>query len=117
MPGPAAVTQTPRNSSEVTNFLLDWRNGDRFALDRLAPIIYDGLLRLAKARLRPESRECTLGPTALVHESYLRLADQGRSGEPRPLLCQRRQCHEAGSRLQEASQTANIRKDDCNETE
>jgi RNA polymerase sigma factor (TIGR02999 family) len=82
MSGPAAVNQTsrrtPRSSSEVTNLLLDWRNGDRSALDRLAPIIYDDLLKLAKARLKPESRDCTLEPTALVHESYLRLADQTR---------------------------------------
>jgi RNA polymerase sigma factor (TIGR02999 family) len=78
MPGPAAVNQGSRNSREVTNLLLDWRNGDRSALERLTPIIYDDLLRLAKVRLRPESRECTLEPTALVHESYLRLADQTR---------------------------------------
>lgn len=40
------------------------------------PIIYEELLRLARARLSRENRQCTLQPTALVHESYLRLADE-----------------------------------------
>ena len=69
------LVQDPGN---VTNLLLDWREGDKSALDRLTPIIYDDLLRLAKARLRAEARQCTIQPTALVHESYLRLADQTR---------------------------------------
>jgi RNA polymerase sigma factor (TIGR02999 family) len=47
-------------------------------LERLTPIIYDDLLRLARSRLKREHRECTLQPTALVHESYLRLADQSK---------------------------------------
>jgi len=69
------LLQDPGN---VTKLLLDWREGDESALDRLTPIIYDDLLRLAKARLRAEARQCTIQPTALVHESYLRLADQTR---------------------------------------
>jgi len=55
-----------------------WSKGDRSALERLVPIIYDELLRLARVRLSRENRECTLQPTALVHEAYLRLADQTR---------------------------------------
>ena len=78
MSGPAPVNEARHKSGSVTNLLLDWRNGDASALDRLTPIIYDDLLRLAKARLGVESRECTLQPTALVHESYLRLAGQTR---------------------------------------
>ena len=69
------LLQDPGN---VTTLLLDWREGDKSALDRLTPIIYNDLLRLAKARLRAEARQCTIQPTALVHESYLRLADQTR---------------------------------------
>ena len=69
------LLQHPGN---VTNLLLDWREGDKSALNRLTPIIYDDLLRLAKARLRAEVHQCTIQPTALVHESYLRLADQTR---------------------------------------
>ena len=70
------VKHIPHDPGEVTNLLLDWRDGNRSALDRLTPIIYDDLLRLAKARLRAEPRQCTIQPTTLVHESYLRLADQ-----------------------------------------
>jgi RNA polymerase sigma factor (TIGR02999 family) len=73
-PGP--VTELPKESGTVTSLLLDWGNGDRSALERLTPIIYEDLLRLAKARLNHEFGDCTLQPTALVHESYLRLADQ-----------------------------------------
>lgn len=64
--------------ADITNLLLEWRNGDHSALDRLTPIIYEDLLNLAKVRLRAESRDDTLQPTALVHECYLRLADQTR---------------------------------------
>ena len=74
----APVKQALQDSGDVTNLLLNWRDGDQSALDRLTPIIYEDLLRLAKARLKAESRQCTLQPTALVHESYLRLADQTR---------------------------------------
>jgi RNA polymerase sigma factor (TIGR02999 family) len=62
--------------SGVTSLLVRWRQGDHSALEQLTPIIYDDLLRLARARLRREYGEHTLEPTALVHEAYLRLADQ-----------------------------------------
>jgi RNA polymerase sigma factor (TIGR02999 family) len=75
---PAPVKEVLQGSCSVTNLLLDWRHGDRSALDRLTPIIYDDLLRLAKARLKAEFRRCTIQATALVHESYLRLVDQTR---------------------------------------
>ena len=78
MPDPAPVNQSPTNTANVTNLLLEWGNGDPSALERLAPIIYQELLRLARTRLSRENRACTLQPTALVHECYLRLADQTR---------------------------------------
>jgi RNA polymerase sigma factor (TIGR02999 family) len=78
MPGPAPVNEVPQPPHDVTNLLVDWRNGDHSALDRLTPIIYDDLLNLAKARLKSESNQITLQPTALVHESYLRLAGETR---------------------------------------
>jgi len=71
-----APVERQQDLGDVTSLLLDWRNGNSSALERLTPIIYDDLLRLARARLKREYRECTLQPTALVHESYLRLADQ-----------------------------------------
>ena len=76
MSDPAPVKPSPQHPGDVTCLLLDWRQGDQSALDRLTPIIYDDLLRLARARLKGEFRDCTLQPTVLVHESYLRLADQ-----------------------------------------
>ena len=78
MSDPAPVNQSPTNTANVTNLLLEWGNGDPSALERLAPIIYQELLRLARTRLSRENRACTLQPTALVHECYLRLADQTR---------------------------------------
>jgi RNA polymerase sigma factor (TIGR02999 family) len=76
MSGPTPVNEIPKYPGNVTNLLLHWSNGDQSALERLVPIIYDELLRLARARLSRENRQCTLQPTALVHESYLRLADE-----------------------------------------
>jgi len=72
---PTPIRETPQVTGNVTRLLLHWSNGDASALDELTPIIYQDMLRLARARLKRE-RECTLQPTALVHESYLRLADQ-----------------------------------------
>jgi RNA polymerase sigma factor (TIGR02999 family) len=64
------------DSRDVTKLLVRWSQGDHSVLEQLAPLIYGDLLRVARARLRREPDECTLEPTALVHEAYLRLADQ-----------------------------------------
>jgi RNA polymerase sigma factor (TIGR02999 family) len=61
---------------DVTRWLHQWRKGDRSALDRLAPLIYDELRRIAARHLRRERSDHTLQSTALVHEAWLRLADQ-----------------------------------------
>ena len=53
----APVKQVLQDSGDVTNLLLNWRDGDQSALDRLTPIIYEDLLRLAKARLKAEFRQ------------------------------------------------------------
>jgi RNA polymerase sigma-70 factor (ECF subfamily) len=62
----------------VTELLTQWGEGDRGALDKLAPIVYDELHRLARLRLGGERPNLTLQPTALVHEAYLKLIDQVR---------------------------------------
>ncbi|HTZ57820.1 MAG TPA: ECF-type sigma factor [Acidobacteriaceae bacterium] len=67
-----------QRQGDVTSLLSQWSKGDSSALERLTPIIYNDLLQLAKARLSREYRASTLEPAALVHESYLRLADQTR---------------------------------------
>ncbi len=61
--------------SNVTQLLLDWRNGDEQALDRLMPLVYEELRRMANRYLRNERRNHTLQTSALVHEAYLRLVD------------------------------------------
>ena len=76
MPAPTSTNDEAPKAGHVTQLLLDWKQGDPAALERLTPIIYDDLMRLARARLKAESRDCTLQPTALVHESYLRLAGE-----------------------------------------
>lgn len=60
---------------DVTELLLAFSAGDRAALDRLVPIVYDELRELAHARLRREREGHTLSTTDLVHEAYLRLVD------------------------------------------
>lgn len=61
---------------EITQLLIDWRGGDESALDRLMPLVYDELRRLAHHYLSQERTGHTLQPTALVNEAYLRLIDQ-----------------------------------------
>ena len=63
---------------EVTEVLLAWQQGDRDALNRLVPLVYEQLRRVAHARLRAEPAGHVLQTTALVHEAYLRLIDLDR---------------------------------------
>ena len=65
-------------SSDVTQLLLDWSNGDKTALDRLMPMVYGELRRLAAHYLNRERADHTLQPTALVHEAYMQLVDESR---------------------------------------
>ena len=62
-------------TSEVTRLLEDSRGGSKAALDRLMPIIYNELHKLARGYLRSERPGHTLQPTALIHELYQRLVD------------------------------------------
>jgi RNA polymerase sigma factor (TIGR02999 family) len=61
--------------SDVTGLLRQWGDGDRQALDRLVPLVYEQLRRLAHQRLRREAPEQPLNTTALVHDAYLKLVD------------------------------------------
>src|SRR6266542_4202699 len=60
----------------ITQLLIRWRNGDKAALDELAPLVYSELRRLARYYLRAERHGHTLQPSDLVHEAYLRLVDE-----------------------------------------
>jgi RNA polymerase sigma-70 factor (ECF subfamily) len=66
----------PPSSPTETQLLLAWSAGDRQALDRMLPLVYDELHRLASGYLSRERADHTLQPTALVHEAYLRLINQ-----------------------------------------
>ena len=72
------MTDDPRQH-DVTGLLLSWGQGDPAALDRLLPLLYDELRRLARGRLRREPPEHPLQATALVHEVFLRLVDLDRT--------------------------------------
>lgn len=61
---------------QVTQLLIDWGNGDKEALDKLMPLVYDELRRLARHYMRRERAGHTLQTTALVNEAYMRLVDQ-----------------------------------------
>ncbi len=58
---------------EVTQLLQAWSAGNQEALDRLLPLVYDELRRLARSYLRKQAANHSLQPTALVHEAYLRM--------------------------------------------
>jgi RNA polymerase sigma factor (TIGR02999 family) len=60
----------------ATELLLAWGGGDAVARERMLPLVYDELRRLAASYLRRERPGHTLQPTALVHEAYVRLIDQ-----------------------------------------
>jgi len=62
------------STQQVSQLLLAWRAGDVAAFDRLMPMIYDELRRLAHRYMRRAPAGQTLQTTALVHEAYLRLA-------------------------------------------
>ncbi|OLB47082.1 MAG: hypothetical protein AUI13_18275 [Gemmatimonadetes bacterium 13_2_20CM_2_69_23] len=60
---------------DITQLLRDMSRGQRDALDRLIPMVYDELREIAHRQLRNERSGHTLSTTALVHEAYLRLVN------------------------------------------
>jgi len=67
----------PVPSQHVTQLLVKWRGGDQEALHALVPLVYKELREVAHYHLQRERPDHTLQSTALVHEAYLRLVDQG----------------------------------------
>jgi len=66
--------------SSVTDLLARWSSGDQEAFAELVPLVYNELRQLARHHLSHERPGGTLQATALVHEAYLRLVDQDRTG-------------------------------------
>jgi len=69
------LTGTPEDQP-ITTLLRDFASGNKGALDRLMPLLYPELQRLARGYMRNERTGHTLQPTALVHEAYARLVKQ-----------------------------------------
>jgi RNA polymerase sigma factor (TIGR02999 family) len=78
LPQPEGESMAERDagSGAATELLLAWSEGNREALDQMMPLVYDELHRLAERYLATERPGHTLQPTALVHETYLRLINQ-----------------------------------------
>lgn len=66
----------PTNPANVTDLLVAWSDGDKEAYDKLMPLVYDELHRLARRYMSRERPSNTLQTTALLDEAYLRLVDQ-----------------------------------------
>jgi RNA polymerase sigma-70 factor, ECF subfamily len=73
LPGDDEAQKPP--CGEVSGLLRAWGDGDRDALDRLTPVVYDELRRLARRYMRGERPGHSLQTTALVNEAYMRLVD------------------------------------------
>jgi RNA polymerase sigma factor (TIGR02999 family) len=63
---------------DITGLLVEWGKGDKAALDRVIPLVYEELRRLARRQMRGERTGDTFQTTALVHEAYVRLVDYER---------------------------------------
>jgi RNA polymerase sigma-70 factor (ECF subfamily) len=74
------MPRTKQQGVEVSQLLRAWSDGDQSALDRLAPIVYQELHRLARWHMSREHPGHSLQATALVNEAYMRLADYKHMG-------------------------------------
>jgi len=73
------VEPSPEDPAAITEALYALRNGAPDAMDRLVPLVYEQLRRIAHLHLRAEPVGHTFSTTALVHEAYLKLVDQTRA--------------------------------------
>lgn len=63
-----------KDSQQITTLLIDWSNGDEFALEQLMPLVYSELRQMARRHMSKQSSGHTFQATELVHETYLKLA-------------------------------------------
>jgi RNA polymerase sigma factor (TIGR02999 family) len=132
-PVPPGLSPSAGTPGEVTVLLAEWAGGDRAALGRLLPLVYDELRRLAHLRLARERPGHTLDSRALVHETYLKLsagppagpADRARffavaARSMRTILIDHARAHLAARRgggavrmsLEDAEETAAVQRDE-----
>ena len=72
----ARMRDPSRPPHEITQLLAEWSNGNQTALDKLYPLVYDELHRMASRYMNRERKGHTLQTTALINEAYVRLVDQ-----------------------------------------
>ena len=65
-----------RALDEVSQLLLQWRNGDRSAFNRLMPLVYGELHKIAKRYMARQIEGGTLQTTAIIHEAYIKLREE-----------------------------------------
>jgi RNA polymerase sigma factor (TIGR02999 family) len=75
--GAGAGGRVPTTRGDVTRLLAAVRSGDRDAVDRIVPLVYEDLRALARRQLGRERGARTLNATALVHEAYVKMAAGG----------------------------------------
>lgn len=66
----------PELPNQITQLLHEWSNGDDLALEKLMPLVYQELRKMARQYMKSQRVGHTLQPTALIHEAYLKLAGQ-----------------------------------------
>lgn len=64
---------------ELTRNLIEWRNGNEAAIEKILPVVYDELRRTARRNLRRESSDISIQTIELINEAYLKLVDQRES--------------------------------------
>ena len=72
----APMTHTAAASDDITTLLSEWSHGDRSAFDRVVPLVYAELRKIAAQQLRREPAQQALQPTDLVHTLFLQLVEQ-----------------------------------------
>jgi RNA polymerase sigma-70 factor (ECF subfamily) len=71
-----APGERPLTEETITQLLVKWSSGDQDAAERVLPLVYEELRRIAYRQLRREREAHTLQATAIVHEAYMRLVGQ-----------------------------------------
>ena len=66
------MTAVDSETTEITKLLINWRKGDRKALDKLMPLVYEELRIIARSRLKHERRDHSFRTDVLVNETYLK---------------------------------------------
>jgi RNA polymerase sigma-70 factor, ECF subfamily len=66
-------------TQELTRNLIEWRNGNQAAIEKILPVVYDELRRTARRNLRRERADISIQTIELINEAYLKLVDQRES--------------------------------------